>query len=72
MHPAGANLERLTDDPAFDGQAPFSPDRAQLRGHFEVFTIRPDKSDVRRLTNVRDNEALHTGAPQTKLQKTTR
>ncbi len=30
MHPDGSGLERLTDDPAFDDQAAFSPDEKQI------------------------------------------
>src|SRR5579859_1363185 len=30
MHPDGSALERLTDDPAFDDQAAFSPDEKQI------------------------------------------
>jgi len=30
MHPDGSGLERLTDDPAFDDQAGFSPDEKQI------------------------------------------
>ena len=30
MKPNGANLERLTDSPAYDDQAAFSPDGRQL------------------------------------------
>ena len=53
----GSDLRRITDDPAIDSSATWSPDGRWIAfdsnrdGNFDIYIVRPDGSDLRRLTD---------------------
>ena len=57
MKADGTNLRQITDDPAIDGNAAWSPDgewiafHSNRDGNFNIYIVRPDGSDLRRLTD---------------------
>lgn len=53
----GSNLRRITNNPAIEGNATWSPDGQWIAFHsnrddnFDIYVVRPDGSDLRRLTD---------------------
>lgn len=69
MDTEGKNLRNLTNDPAGDGGADWSPDGTKIAwtanrdGNAEIYVMNADGSHVRRLTNEKESDLLPDWSP---------